>query len=142
MASPAAVALATANLTLTPTDTPTPAPSPTPTHPLMIAVMRQQEYAGSDLVIEETFDPAASYNRYIASYRSEGLTIYALLTVPRGSRPASGWPVVIFNHGYIPPREYRPTERYLAYVDAFARNGYIVLRPDYRGHGDSEGEPT
>ncbi|MBM3190352.1 MAG: alpha/beta fold hydrolase, partial [Chloroflexi bacterium] len=50
--------------------------------------------------------------------------------------------VVAFNHGYIPPREYRPTERYLAYVDAFARNGYIVLRPDYRGHGDSEGEPT
>jgi dipeptidyl aminopeptidase/acylaminoacyl peptidase len=30
----------------------------------------------------------------------------------------------------------------VAYVDAFARNGYVVFRPDYRGHGDSEGEPT
>jgi dipeptidyl aminopeptidase/acylaminoacyl peptidase len=28
----------------------------------------------------------------------------------------------------------------VAYVDAFARNGYIVFRPDYRGHADSEGE--
>jgi dipeptidyl aminopeptidase/acylaminoacyl peptidase len=47
---------------------------------------------------------------------------------------------VIFNHGYIPPDLYRSTERYAAYVDAFARAGYIVLRPDYRGHGASEGE--
>ena len=30
----------------------------------------------------------------------------------------------------------------MAYVDAFARNGYIVFRSDYRGHGSSEGEAT
>ena len=48
--------------------------------------------------------------------------------------------VVIFNHGYIPPAQHRTTERYVAYVDAFARNGYIVFRSDYRGHGNSEGE--
>jgi dipeptidyl aminopeptidase/acylaminoacyl peptidase len=59
--------------------------------------------------------------------------------VPRGQKPATGWPVVIFNHGYIPPSQYRTTERYVAYVDGFARNGYIVLRSDYRGHGNSEG---
>ncbi|MBI4130251.1 alpha/beta fold hydrolase, partial [Candidatus Roizmanbacteria bacterium] len=47
---------------------------------------------------------------------------------------------IIFNHGYIPPSQYRTTERYIAYVDGFARNGYIVFRSDYRGHGDSEGE--
>jgi dipeptidyl aminopeptidase/acylaminoacyl peptidase len=27
-------------------------------------------------------------------------------------------------------------------VDAIARSGYIVFRPDYRGHGNSEGEPS
>src|SRR5690606_18716342 len=36
--------------------------------------------------------------------------------------------------------QYRTTERYVAYVDAFARNGYIVIKSDYRGHGSSEGE--
>ena len=45
----------------------------------------------------------------------------------------------MFNHGYIPPAQYRTTERYVAYVDGFARNGYVVFKPDYRGHGDSEG---
>jgi dipeptidyl aminopeptidase/acylaminoacyl peptidase len=102
--------------------------------------MRQQVYPGSEIVIEETLAPGVNYDRYIASYRSEGLKIYALLTVPRGEKPAAGWPVVVFNHGYIPPEQYRTTERYVAYVDGFARNGYIVFRSDYRGHGSSEGE--
>jgi dipeptidyl aminopeptidase/acylaminoacyl peptidase len=106
----------------------------------MIESMRQLEYPGSPIVIEQTLDPGANYDRYIASYRSEGLKIYALLTVPRDDKPESGWPVVVFNHGYIPPAEYRTTERYVAYVDAFARQGYIVFRSDYRGHDRSEGE--
>jgi fermentation-respiration switch protein FrsA (DUF1100 family) len=129
-------------LTPTPTSTNTPTPTPTPLHPLMIEYMRQQTYPGSEITIEETLEPDGNYGRYIVSYLSEDLKIYALLTVPRGEKPESGWPVVIFNHGYIPPEQYRTTERYVAYVDAFARNGYIVFRSDYRGHGNSEGEAT
>jgi len=128
--------------TPTPTDTSTPTPTPTPLHPMSIALMRERSYPGSDLVIEETLGPGANYDRYVASYRSEGLKIFGLLTVPQGEVPESGWPIIVFNHGYIPPDQYRTTERYVAYQDAFARNGYIVLKPDYRGHGDSEGEPS
>ncbi|MDX1377912.1 MAG: alpha/beta fold hydrolase, partial [Anaerolineales bacterium] len=65
--------------------------------------------------------------------------IYALMTVPNGEKPPTGWPVVIFNHGYIPPDVYVTTERYIAYVDLIARAGYIVFRSDYRGHDRSEG---
>ena len=108
----------------------------------MIEVMRQQTYPGSEIAIEEELDAGANYDRYISSYQSEGLKIYALLTVPQGQKPETGWPIVVFNHGYIPPDQYRTAERYVAYVDAFARNGYIVFRPDYRGHGSSEGEPS
>lgn len=97
---------------------------------------------GSDIVIEETLIAGSNYKRYIASYKSEGLKIYALLTVPNGDRPKDGWPVIIFNHGYIPPAEYKTTERYIAYVDGFARNGYIVFRSDYRGHDKSEGQAS
>ncbi|MCL5432731.1 MAG: alpha/beta fold hydrolase [Patescibacteria group bacterium] len=110
-------------------------------NPLSIEYMRQQEYPGSNIFIEETLPVGLDYNRYIASYKSDGLKIYGLLTVPIGEKPKNGWPVVIFNHGYIPPAEYRTTERYIAYTDVFSRNGYIVFKPDYRGHGDSEGNP-
>ncbi len=102
--------------------------------------MRSQEYPGSPITIEQTLEPGSNYSRYLVSYLSEGLKINALMTVPQGERPATGWPAIIFNHGYIPPEIYRPTERYIAYVDGFARNGYIVFRPDYRGHAASEGE--
>jgi len=102
--------------------------------------MRARDYPGSDITIEQTLDPGVNYSRYYVSYRSEGLKIYALMTIPNGEKPVTGWPVIIFNHGYIPPEIYRTTERYVAYVDLIARNGYIVFRSDYRGHDQSEGE--
>ena len=128
--------------TLAPTATASPSATPTPAHPLSIEVMRQQEYPGSELVFEQTLPAGNGYSQYIVSYLSEGNKIYALLTIPFGEKPASGWPVIIFNHGYIPPEIYRTTERYEAYVAAFASAGYMVLRSDYRGHGNSEGEAT
>jgi dienelactone hydrolase len=141
-ASPAPTATPTRTRTGTATPTLTPTPTPTPQHPLSIEYMRQQTYPGSEITIEQRLEPGANYDRYIASYLSEGYKIYALLTVPQGQQPADGWPVVIFNHGYIPPEQYRTTERYVAYVDAIARKGYMVFRPDYRGHGNSAGNPV
>lgn len=115
--------------------------TPSVDNPLSIELMRQKQYPGSDLAIEQTLSDGVNYHQYIASYKSEGLKIYGLLTVPIGERPKTGWPVIIFNHGYIPPDQYRTTERYVAYVAAFATDGYIVFKPDYRAHGSSEGEP-
>jgi len=128
--------------TATPNPTATSSPTLTPTHPLMIPVMRQQEYPGSELVIEQTLETGDNYDRFVVSYLSEGHKIYALLTIPQGDPPETGWPIIMFNHGYIPPAQYRTTERYVDYVDGFARNGYVVFRSDYRGHGFSEGKAT
>lgn len=111
-------------------------------HPLTIESLRTGTYPGSEITIEEELTPGSNYKRYLTSYKSEGLKIYALLTIPNGTKPETGWPLIIFNHGYIPPAQYRTTERYIAYTDGFSRNGYIVFRPDYRGHGDSEGQAS
>ncbi len=111
-------------------------------NPYSIPYLRKQDYPGSEIVTEQTLSPGSNYDKYITSYRSEGLKIYALMTIPTGEKPKGGWPVIIFNHGYIPPAQYRTAERYEEYVDAFARNGYIVFKSDYRGNGNSEGTPT
>lgn len=114
--------------------------TPTPTlHPVSIEAMRQVDIPGSPLVIEQVLPPGVNYSREIVSYLSEDLKIYALMTIPNGEPPLTGWPVIIFNHGFIHPSQYKTTERYVNYVDKLARAGYIVFRSDYRGHDKSEG---
>ncbi|HEY0493580.1 MAG TPA: alpha/beta fold hydrolase [Candidatus Dormibacteraeota bacterium] len=129
--------------THSPSPSPTPTPSATPPPvPLAIAAMRAKSYPGSPLTVIQPLAPGNNYSQSIATYKSDGLTIRGLLTIPSGTAPLSGWPVIIFNHGFIPPAQYRTTERYVAYVDAIARRGYIVFKSDYRGHGSSEGPPS
>jgi len=132
----------TATLVANVADGQTPAPTPTPLHPFAIESMRARDYPGSDIIIEQVLEPGSNYQRYIVSYQSDGLKIYALMTMPDGDKPAPGWPVIVFNHGYIQPGQYRTTERYVAYQDALARAGYITFKSDYRGHGKSEGTPS
>lgn len=134
IATPTAVA----RVVLTPTATATPIPAAH--HPLLIANMRARSYPGSEIVIEQTLAVGSNYARYVASHLSDGFKIYGLLTVPNGEAPATGWPIILFNHGHVTPELYRTTERYVAYQDGFARNGYITFKSDYRGHGNSEGE--
>ncbi|MFN2146836.1 MAG: alpha/beta hydrolase family protein [Anaerolineales bacterium] len=135
--------------TLKPTSTTTITPSPTATEvvfevgeELTIDYLLQQEIQGSAITIERELPATFYYRRYIASYISEGNRIYGLLTVPIMAMPEGGFKAIVFNHGYIPPDVYRTTERYTAYVDYLARNGFVVFKIDYRGHGDSEGEAS
>lgn len=141
-ASPIPPTVSNVTRVATATATLRPEPTATPLNPLTIPALRARDFPGSELVIEQTLTPGANYQRYIASHLSDGLKIYGLLTVPNGEKPATGWPVILFNHGYISPSEYRTTERYVAYQDAIARAGYITFKSDYRGHGNSEGTPS
>lgn len=84
---------------------------------------------------------SGSYMSYTTSYDSDELTIYGLLTIPKGEMPLEGWPAIVFVHGYIPPAEYRTTSNYASYVDSLASNGFVVFKIDLRGHDQSEGEP-
>lgn len=101
-----------------------------------------KQFPDGNIVIEEKLHPGVNYSRFIVSYPSDGLKIYALMTVPIGNMPAHGWPLIVFNHGHIIPSQYTTTGTYDAYVDAFARHGYIVFKSDYRGNGKSAGTPA
>jgi uncharacterized protein len=124
----------------TPELTETPSPF-TVGNDLTIAALRERVIEPSEVVIEQALTNGANYARYIASYVSEGNKIYGLLTIPFGDVPEGGFKAVVFNHGYIPPATYQTTERYVAYVDALAQGGFVVFKIDFRGHGNSEGEP-
>jgi uncharacterized protein len=110
------------------------------TSSLNIASQRERSYPGSAFTVQRTLRSGSNYSRSVVSYQSDGLRINALLTVPTGTPPKGGWPAIVFNHGYVPPTQYRTTEKYVAYQDAFARAGFMTLKSDYRGHGSSQGQ--
>lgn len=133
--------------TASPTSTITPTPTETEVvfdigREITIKYLRDLEITGSEITFEEELAHPSNYHQHLVSYISEGNKIYGLLTIPFVEPPESGFKAIVFNHGYIPPTAYRTTERYTAYVDYLARSGFVVFKIDYRGHGESEGEPS
>lgn len=122
-------------------------PTPFPFKELTIPYLRQKTYS-STLGPREEISSNGSYTSYLTSFTSDGFKVNGLLTIPTGDptagsgqvKPASGWPAIIFIHGYIPPAQYQTLTQYADYVDYLARNGFVVFKIDLRGHGDSEGE--
>ncbi len=116
--------------------------SATALNPMSIQFLQEQDYPGSELEFTETLTPGSNFNRYIASYESEGNSINGLLTIPIAEPPEGGFPIIVFIHGYIPPDVYQTTSRYVEYQAGLASNGFITYKIDLRGHADSEGEPV
>jgi uncharacterized protein len=116
-----------------------PSPTPIPLVEMTIPYLRQRTYE-STLGPQTIFADRGTYVSYTTSYVSDGLKINGLLTIPKGDTPDEGWPAIVFIHGYIPPSLYRTTQKYEAYVDTLARNGFVVFKIDLRGHDKSEGE--
>jgi pimeloyl-ACP methyl ester carboxylesterase len=124
-----------------PTSSPSSPQPPAPFHELTIPYLRARAYQ-SFLGEQHLLQKYSTHTSYLTHYTSDGLRINALLTIPNGVAPQAGWPALVFVHGYIPPTLYKTTERYVEYVNALARNGFVVLKIDLRGHGSSEGEAT
>jgi dipeptidyl aminopeptidase/acylaminoacyl peptidase len=108
------------------------------TRMLTIEALRARSYGAGSLRIERTLTDNAAFTRSLMSFDSDGLTQYGFINIPRGEGP---FPVVFVLHGYVTPSRYRTPLGYTTrYADALARAGFVVVHPDYRGHGRSAGE--
>ncbi len=127
---------------------------------LSVDYLRTQSY-GSTLQIEtqlgdaegssdySQFFGAPFYDSYMASYESEGLHVYARVDVPPTEMPDGGYPVVVFAHGWVGATgapgysfNYSANSYYGDMLDAYAKAGYLVVMPGFRGHGTVNGVPA
>lgn len=111
-------------------------------HNFSINALRKKEYLGSEIKIEQELGDQGSFKSYVISYLSDGYKLRALMNVPDSKKPVTGWPVIILNHGFIEPTVYSTVASYKSYMDQYSRQGFLVFKPDYRGHDESEGQPV
>ncbi len=105
---------------------------------LSIETLQHRDYIGSEIKVEKDLPPSILFSSSIVSYMSDGLKLYALLNIPKTKMPKEGYPVIVLNHGYISPKNYDTVSSYKTIADWFASNGFMVLKPDFRGNGQSE----
>lgn len=94
--------------------------------------------SGSDLRLGNVLKKNDVYTRYAISYRSNGLLISGIMNIPAGVGP---FPLIILNHGYIPPAIYTQGRGLRREQDYLARHGFAVLHTDYRGYAGSDESP-
>ncbi len=123
----------------TPPSAAAPTPQRPPPHPYTVAGLGARAFARAEVAVERDLGDRGGYRACVVSYPSDGLRLFALMNVPARPRPPRGFPVVVLSHGYIPPRSWSTVSSYRLVDAAFAREGFLVLKPDYRGHGDSPG---
>jgi dipeptidyl aminopeptidase/acylaminoacyl peptidase len=128
----------------TPRATPSPTPRPTrstppqPPHPISVRALIEKTYDGRDLRLGRLLGDYGAYRRYLITYRGDGLKISGVMNVPDGKGP---FPVLVLNHGYIDPDTYFPGQGMPREHDYLARQGYVVLHTDYRGHASGDDDP-
>ena len=106
-----------------------------PPHPVSIQALIKKSYDGRDLKRGRLLGDFGAYKRYLITYRGDGLVISGVMNVPDGKGP---FPVLVLNHGYIDPDTYFPGQGMPREHDYLARQGYVVLHTDYRGHASSD----
>lgn len=139
-ATPSLSPTALPSATALPTDTPLPSATPDPFAGLSIPSLRQEQY-GQEGAIEllEQMELQPAFTRYRIRFPSDGLWVEGFMNVPVGPAP---FPVVIVNHGYMPPQSYQTLTYTTKYADALARAGFLTIHPNFRNHRGSDEGPN
>src|SRR5205085_3664746 len=119
--------------------TPTPRASPTPQLPAYyIESLRARPYPPGRLDIQDEMFRGAGFTKYHMTWPSGGQTMTGTISVPDGDGP---FPVVVVNHGFIPPERYWIGQDSGIFGDPLAAHGFISVAPNWPGYSGSSPAP-
>ena len=113
-----------------------PVPAPAMKGPA-IPNLFEKLYDGRDLKLGQVLDRNSAYTRYYITYQSGDLSISGIMNIPTGTPPEGGFPVLILAHGHIDTSIYTNGRGLKREQDYLARQGFVVIHPDYRNHAES-----
>ncbi|SFC89090.1 Prolyl oligopeptidase family protein [Nocardioides terrae] len=109
---------------------------PAVTSPVSLPALMRKRFTGGRVTTLRETGSTDAYRRWEISYPSGDATITGVLLRPRGKGP---FPGLVFAHGHIDPSIYVTGQGLRREQDRMARDGYVVLHTDYRGHAGSSG---
>ncbi len=114
-------------------------------HSLDLRVAAKASYPSTAVKAVRALPADAGLVEQVVSFGvpTDNLTEYGLMMRPAAKPPARGYPTLIICHGYYNPEQYQTTTGYLNDMAFYARHGFAVIKPDFRGQGDSinQGQP-
>ena len=116
-----------------------PTATPDPVAGLSIPDLRLRQFGAGEITIGEVWNRADGYTSYRISYPLDELRLTGLLHLPDGAGP---FPAIIANRGTIARDIYQPGMDSRAFSDLLARNGFLVVAPDFRGYAGGDDGPN
>lgn len=100
-----------------------------------IQSLRERDFPGSEINLSEVLKEDESFSAYLFYFTSDGKKVSGLANIPK----ATGvYPVIIMFRGYVDQEIYETGVGTKNTAEAFARQGFITLAPDFLGYGDSD----
>lgn len=97
------------------------------------------KYPSGPIRVVKELGSGGSVRQRLVSFevKNDDLVEYALVMQPVTEPPPQGYPVLILIHGYMQPRSYTTDFSYTGDMSYYAENGFMVIKPDLRGQGES-----
>jgi dipeptidyl aminopeptidase/acylaminoacyl peptidase len=106
---------------------------------LDLKVAGKSAFPSNPITIDKELDAADGLRHQLFKYdvKNDGISEYGLMVRPADPPPPNGYPVLILLHGFMDPDRYSTPLSYLSDADTYAKQGFLVLKPDLRGQGAS-----
>lgn len=99
----------------------------------------KNSYPSDPLTIVRDLGTSGGITTKLVSFKAaaDNLTEYGLMTTPAAPAPSDGYPAIVLCHGYENPAQYLTDDTMINDMDFFTSHGFAVIKPDYRGQGNS-----
>ncbi len=114
------------------------------TYPLLkysFPELAQRQPQTSPIQIKRVIKTNPEFTSYVFNYESEGKTISGLMNIPKSDDSNKNFPVILMLRGFVPEETYAIGAGTIRAGEAFAKQGYITLAPDFLGFGESDPQP-